>query len=288
MMSKRMQIYYNAVFGAIGGLLGWLIVGFFDVTRFKNIWLESVLIGAGVGLFIGALAGAVEGAVIKRSLPRALAGAITGALAGMVSGMIGLVVGEAAFKIIGGEFVGRGVGWLALGLLLGVGQGAVAKSSRRTSYGAVGGTLAGLVGGLIYEVMTQLFKSPDDTVQMVFGGLGLILIGACLGSIIPMTIMGLARGSLRVLAGRREGMEVAIVDAVCLGSYDGCEVYLPGDPSVDKRHARIYRTTGGFTVQDLGSAGGTYVGNVRLLPGQERPLQKGDQIRVGNTLLQLE
>jgi len=283
-----MQIYYNAVFGAIGGLLGWLVVGFFNLTQLRNVWLESVLIGAGVGLFIGALVGAVEGAVIKRSPPRAIAGALVGALAGMVSGIVGLLLGELAFKLIGGEFIGRGIGWLSLGLLLGVGQGVVARSMRRTSYGAIGGTLAGLVGGLIYEVMTQLFKSPDDTIQMVFGGLGLILIGACLGSIIPTTIMGLARGSLRVLTGRREGMQVAVVDAVTLGSYDGCEVYLPGDPAIDKRHAQIYRKAGGFAVQDLGSANGTYVGNVRLVPRQERVLQKGDQIRLGNTLLQLE
>jgi hypothetical protein len=47
-MSKLLQIYYNAVFGAIGGLTGWWALGSLQ-TGSWNIWLASVAIGAGIG-----------------------------------------------------------------------------------------------------------------------------------------------------------------------------------------------------------------------------------------------
>ena len=53
-MSKSLQIYYNAVFGAIGGLLGWLLVGSVS-TGSWNILVAYAFVGAGVGLAIGAL-----------------------------------------------------------------------------------------------------------------------------------------------------------------------------------------------------------------------------------------
>ena len=262
-MSKARQIYYNAVFGAIGGLLGWLVVGSVS-TGTWSIWMAYAFVGAGVGLFIGGMVGAVEGVVVKGSAPRAALGALAGAAAGLVSGLLGLFLGEAGFLIIGGGLMGRSLGWLLLGLFLGIGEGVVARSWRRSSYGAIGGTLAGAIGGVIYEGMTQAFLERGDTVQMVVGALGLILIGACLGSIIPISVIVVgARGTLHVLGGRKKGLEVAVVDAVTLGSYDGCEVYLPGDPGIDQKHARVYRKSGQFFIEDLGSRSGTFVDGPR-------------------------
>jgi hypothetical protein len=190
-MNKSVQIYYNAVFGAIGGLLGWLAVGSVS-TGSWNIWLAYAFVGAGVGLAIGGLTGAVEGAVIKRSPIRAVLGALSGAVAGLASGMLGLLIGEGAFLLIGGGLIGRSLGWLLLGLFLGIGEGIVSRSQKRASYGAIGGTLAGAVGGLLYEGMTQVFITRGDTVQMIVGAVGLILIGASLGAIIPLTISAFA------------------------------------------------------------------------------------------------
>lgn len=285
-MSKERQIYYNAVFGALGGLLAWLVLGSFR-TGSWNIWLAYAFVGSGVGLFIGGMLGAVEGLVIKRSASRAIVGAIVGALAGLFSGLIGLLLGEAGFLLIGGGLVARSLGWLLLGLLLGLGEGVVSRSMLRTSYGAIGGTVAGAVGGLLYEGMTQAFLEKSDTVQMIVGALGLILIGACLGSIIPLTILvAAARGTLVVRTGRRAGLEVPIVDAVTLGSYDGCQVYLPGDPAIEKKHARVYRKGQRFFLQDLGSRSGTFANGVRVT-GDAVEIAQGTQIRLGNTLVEL-
>lgn len=286
-MSKARQIYYNAIFGAIGGLLGWLVVGSFT-TGDWNIWLAYAFVGAGVGLFIGGTTGAVEGIVVKGSLPRAAAGAGIGALAGLISGLLGLLLGEGVFLLIGGGVIGRSLGWLLLGLFLGLGDGIVSRSRRRSSYGAIGGTVAGALGGLLYEGMTQAYLDRSDTVQMVVGALGLILIGACLGSIIPLTIFVAARGTLYVRSGKKEGLAKEIVDGVTLGSYDGCDVYLPGDPAIAQKHARIYRKDGQFYIQDLNTGSSTYVNGTQVAPGATVQIPKGSKIRLGNTVVELD
>jgi hypothetical protein len=234
------------------------------------------------------MVGAVEGLVIKQSIPRAALGALAGAAAGLISGLLGLLLGEAGFLSLGGGLLGRSLGWLLLGLLLGIGEGVVSRSRRRSSYGAVGGTLAGAVGGIIYEGMTQAFLQQSDRVQMVVGGLGLILIGACLGAIIPLTIfVAAARGTLLVRSGKRQGLEVAIVDALTLGSYDGCDVYLPGDPAIAKKQARIYRRGGQFFLEDLGSGSGTYVNGTQVPSGSAMEIKKGVKVRLGSTVVEL-
>jgi hypothetical protein len=255
------------------------------------LWLAVVFIGTGTGLFIGSAVGMVEGVVVKRSFGRAVLGLMLGGIAGLVSGMVGLLVGQVGFLVSGGGFLGRALGWTALGLCLGIGQGIVSRKLRRTFYGLAGGTLAGLIGGLIYEGVTQLFLQQSDAAQVFLGALGLILIGASLGGITALSVDVIervaGRAVLIVKNGRREGMEVSVTDIATLGSYDGCEVYLPGDPAIDKKHARVGKRGGQFVVQDIGSTTGTFVGNVRVPPGGNgHHLRHGDQIQLGNTMVE--
>lgn len=286
-MSKERQIYYNAVFGAIGGLLAWLAVGSI-ATGSWNIWVAYAFVGAGIGLFIGTMIGAVEGMLIKQRAAQAISGALIGAAAGLVSGLLGLMLGQVGFLLLGGGILGRSLGWLLLGLFLGLGDGIVNSSPQRASYGALGGTLAGALGGVLYESMTQLFLARGETVQMIVSALGLILIGACLGGIIPFTISVGARGLLRVLNGKREGLERPVVDAVTLGSYDGCEVYLPGDAAIAGKHARVYRKQGNFFLESLVEGElVTLLNNSVVYCGNPQQIDKGARIRLGNTEVEL-
>ena len=70
-MNKTMQVYFTAVLGALGGLLGWWIMGSIP-TGAWNVWLAYPLVGAGLGLCIGGCVAATDGALIKRSPGRAL------------------------------------------------------------------------------------------------------------------------------------------------------------------------------------------------------------------------
>ena len=289
-MTREWQIYYNAVFGAIGGLLGWLVVGLFDTGGWA-ITLAYVFVGAGVGLFIGTLTGAVEGAVVKRSAAQARRGAALGGGAGLVSGIVGLLIGEFAFLTLKGGLLGRAAGWTALGLFLGLGEGLISRKSKRASYGAIGGTAAGFLGGIVYEAMTQLFLDRSDSAQMVVGALGLIIIGASLGGIIPLSVDIIARvaanrGLIKVMGGKRAGLEVSVVDVVTLGSYDGCDVYLPGDKGIEGKQAQIGKGSQGFSIQNIGQQATITVGGAPVPPGESQELTTGTAIQLGNTVIQ--
>jgi pSer/pThr/pTyr-binding forkhead associated (FHA) protein len=58
------------------------------------------------------------------------------------------------------------------------------------------------------------------------------------------------------------------------------------EAKVSRRHARISRHDGQYTIEDLGSTNGTFVNRGRrLVPGNSQPLQDGDEIIVGKTFL---
>jgi hypothetical protein len=145
--------------------------------------------------------------------------------------------------------------------------------------------VGGLVGGAIYEGLTQLFISQSDAVQSWVGGFGLVLMGACIGALIAATRQAFSAGELRVLSGRREGTVREVVDSMTLGSYDGCDIYLP-DAAIAKRHALVQRGASGFSIRLLPATPSAFVGGRPLAPGQEQPLRSGDIIQLGGTQVQ--
>ncbi|HOO16272.1 MAG: FHA domain-containing protein [Phycisphaerae bacterium] len=56
-----------------------------------------------------------------------------------------------------------------------------------------------------------------------------------------------------------------------------------GDQTVSRKHAEMRRLNGDWVLMDLNSANGTYLNGMRLL--QPVKIKRGDQIRVGSTLL---
>ncbi len=284
-MSKKMQVYYSAVLGALGGLLGWWVVGSV-ATGAWSVWLAYPLVGAGLGLWIGGCVAATDGAVIKRSARPALRDGLRGALAGAVAGLVGLLLAELSFLAVGAGFAGRALGWMLLGGFIGLAEPLLAGQTNRARYGALGGLAGGLLGGLLYESLTRLYLAQSDRAQIVVGGLGLILLGACIGALIPLARQALARGELRVLNGEQAGLVREVTDTATLGRYDGCDVYLP-DPAVAWRHALIRRTDQGFAVQVLTEAErGATVNERRLAPGESAPLRGGERIWLGETALE--
>jgi pSer/pThr/pTyr-binding forkhead associated (FHA) protein/tRNA A-37 threonylcarbamoyl transferase component Bud32 len=91
---------------------------------------------------------------------------------------------------------------------------------------------------------------------------------------------------LLVTGGKAEGRRLAVPDELVLGRAVEGDGRLSDDSEVSRRHARISRGEDGtITVEDLGSANGTYVNGERLSGG--RALQVGDSVRIGSTTLQL-
>ncbi|NTV62294.1 MAG: hypothetical protein HGA65_01995, partial [Oscillochloris sp.] len=178
MMSKLLQIYYSAVFGALGGLAGWWLIGSF-ATQTWGIWLAAGFVGAGLGLSIGGLVAAADGAMVKGKPHRAIRDGILGGLAGLIAGALGMLLAQAAFLALLGGWSGRALSWMLLGLLIGLGDLLVSRRPQRVAYAGLGGLAGGLAGGLLYEGMTRLFLTQAGVAQVALSGLGLVIIGAC-------------------------------------------------------------------------------------------------------------
>ncbi len=284
-MNKRLQIYYSAVFGALGGLIGWWLLGKVD-TQTWNVLVSNPVVGAGIGLSIGGFVAASDGAMIKGVASRAMRDGLIGALGGALAGLFGLLLGGLAFVSIGGGLVGRGLGWLLLGLLIGLSDFLVRRNGRRALYGALGGVAGGLVGGIFYEALTQMLLQNSGPAQVVLGGVGLVLLGAAIGACIPLARQILSAGELRVQTGAQRGLVREVTDTATIGRYDGNDLYLP-DGGISWRHATVRRINSGFELAVLPEASEpAWIGAQPVAPGSTHQLQSGDQIRIGEAVVE--
>jgi pSer/pThr/pTyr-binding forkhead associated (FHA) protein/tRNA A-37 threonylcarbamoyl transferase component Bud32 len=102
---------------------------------------------------------------------------------------------------------------------------------------------------------------------------------------IPSTSPGVG-GVFVVTSGTRSGLRLTVRDELIIGRTASGEGRFADDLGLSRRHARIARDSGGrLTVEDLGSANGTFVNGERL--DARRVLKIGDSVRVGETMLQL-
>jgi hypothetical protein len=86
-------------------------------------------------------------------------------------------------------------------------------------------------------------------------------------------------GQTGALAGRR----IEVTEEITLGRENATVVL--DDPEVSRRHAVIRPRDGGLEVEDLASTNGTYVNGQRI--SVPTPLTPGDQLRLGDTVLQV-
>lgn len=76
-----------------------------------------------------------------------------------------------------------------------------------------------------------------------------------------------------------------VLDAeTTIGRAAGCRISID-DTHVSKVHARVFQSDGRWFVEDLGSTNGTLVNDVMV--GHPTPVEVGDRIHVGETVLEL-
>ena len=279
-MSRKMNIYYNATLGALGGLLGWLVLILVPGLGALPALAQATIQGAVIGALIGALVGIVEG-ILNVNIRQALRGLVRGTGFGLLGGALGLFLGELALWVVGGGFLARAIGWGLFGLAVGLGEGRASRSPRKTSYGAIGGLLGGLVGGLIFEAVAQ----ASVTYQAETRGLGLMVVGAAIGSLISLVSEVLGRARLKVMTGPREGREYDLDrPETRIGRSDACDVYLPADRRIESVHAVVRRTGGNLLLAPTSPHAALLVNQVPV-PSGGRHLSDGDQLLIGDTEL---
>lgn len=114
----------------------------------------------------------------------------------------------------------------------------------------------------------------------------------------PSQNSGVAHAALTIERGDVPGTEFRLVnDESTIGRWDADNGIFPdvdldahdADAKVSRRHARIIRNNGSYSIEDLGSTNGTYVNRGRrLLPGNSQPLADGDEVIVGKTFLRFQ
>lgn len=290
MQLDRFRIARNAIYGAIGGLLGWALISLalrFETTSTPLLFLKDALLGALVGLCIGLAIGAAEQTAdgwARRKLPRiGLSGLI-----GLGAGLVGLVVGEAIFLAAGGGVWPRAVGWSLFGLLLGVGQWPVTRLRSKGLHAGLGGLLGGLIGGATYERLSLVLLGLGAGREMALtagGAVGLVILGACIGLLIGLVETILRRAWLRFLYGPLEGKTFTLDSRrplVTLGRSDVCDILLRHDPEAGAVHAVISAQGGAFTL--TARDGAVMLRNAGASqPVTAHLLQPGDTLQIGRS-----
>jgi hypothetical protein len=300
-MALLVRVYFNAVFGALGGLLGWMLFGVLGEPNPAYPWLNALLGGACVGGAIGYFVVSVE-AIRDRSLVRFCRLASYGVALGLVGGAVGMLLGDEVnyqlVRLLGagrgglallGAMLARGLGWSLLGVAVGLSEGIAARSLGKLSYGTLGGALGGLVGGSLFGLCylaTVSAAGADSVLKYVWAALGLMVLGACIGSLSAL-VQGVFQPALvRVMRGWQEGREYPLLKASnVLGRDERADVALFRDRQIEKQHALIRREgPDRFVLVNTGAPPELTRVNDEPVP-HHRDLHDGDRIQLGNVVL---
>jgi len=100
--------------------------------------------------------------------------------------------------------------------------------------------------------------------------------------------------TLTFMSGSRDGEAVKLKTAgapqsVSIGRTVPCELILSDDPDMSRRHAQIVLSGSSWTLEDLGSRNGTFIGEFQTERKLSKPtaIKEGDIFRVGLTRLRL-
>lgn len=295
-MALLSRVYFNAVFGALGGLVGWLLYGVFGdptASDSRQWLLGGAIIGGSIGYFVVS----VE-AIRDRALVRFCRLASYGLVLGAAGGALGLWVGDQVNFLLLEQYGGRrlevallarGLGWLLLGWAVGLSEGVAARSLAKLSYGAVGGALGGFLGGSLFGLLylLPLQRGPDAAEQTALAGaVGLMILGACIGALSALVRGVFQPASLKVLRGWQEGRDYPLDKArTWLGRDEAADVPLFRDLRIEKRHALLRREKDRFILEN--HAPGETLVNGAVIEGSCE-LHDGDRVQLGEVVLRLQ
>src|SRR4051812_30234099 len=127
-------------------------------------------------------------------------------------------------------------------------EGIAARSLGKFSYGMLGGALGGFVGGALFELFHSFARASLSTTYF-WSALGLVILGACIGSLSALVQAVFQAANVRVLRGWQEGREYPLEKpASILGRAEHADIALFRDMKVEKRHCYIKRDGGSYVL----------------------------------------
>jgi hypothetical protein len=290
-MSLLRLVYYSAMISAWAAFLGWgvseIARSFTDVDSAKTSSAEVVFwgflviavtsgtMGAAIGLGLNVLGGMANGRW-RQLARRALPGLLGGCIGGVAGGMVGGVMFYCGLP--------RAIGWMVLGLGVGVVEGIYDRSFRKIRNGLIGGAAGGFFGGLLFDWIynLELTASGRSSRAAAFVVLGL-MIGAAIG--LAQVVFRVAW--LTVVDGYRTGRQLNLTQPITIlgrGDHLPLPFLGPTNKDLDAEHLTIRRMPdGSYCLEDNHTKLGTRL-NSQPIAGPT-PLQDGDVIRLGTNLV---
>ena len=180
----------------------------------------------------------------------------------------------------------RSAAWACIGAGLGIGMNVVRSTRAQLRNSMLGGALGGAFGGLFFDPIDRWFKASPFSGSELSRLVGLLAVGLSIGIFVAL-IERLGRDAwLRVRTGPLAGKSFILYKPpTTIGSAPASDVYQYKDAELAPRHASLHRVGIVYEIEDLGSAAGTKVAGSAT---RRRRLVSGDQIIVGNTILDFE
>ena len=294
-MSFRLFIYYCALCGGWAAFFGWILGRMFsphnDIGR---AGIRGMFLGMLIALGLS-LVDAMWNVSMKQIL-QVLQRVGVAVLVGCVGGLLGGIVGQALYNVSAIFYV---FGWTLTGLLVGTSIGVfellagiirqqdIQGAKKKLIKGLIGGGTGGLIGGilalLLRSAWSGILKADPDSVWSPTAW-GFVALGMCIGLLIGLALVILKEAWIKIETGRRAGREMILTkERTTIGRAESCDIGIFGDNQIEKVHASILLAGNRYFVEDAATPHGTYV-NDRKVVGRA-PLQSGDMIRVGNSVL---
>jgi hypothetical protein len=127
-----------------------------------------------------------------------------------------------------------------------------------------------VVGQRLFRFLGMLTPASPDARPRAYG--------------MPIPPQGALWALEEVLVGGRPGRAVATAQPLLTIGLAGCDVNIPGEAGLAPRHCELTASTRGGLLRDLSRGLGTFV----RLAAQERVLEAGDRVRIGEQILQVE
>jgi hypothetical protein len=244
--------------------------------------------------------------VASRNWSRAVPRMFLGALLAAVFSVLGLIPGGLVFVAVQGmignalaqgleglntvDFLlisaSRSMAWAMVGAGLGLGMNLVRSTRMQLRNAVIGGALGGAFGGMFFDAIDRFFVTSNFEDASMSRLIGLLAVGLGVGIFMALVDRFARTAWLRVRTGPLAGKAFVLYRTpTTVGSSPDAHIYLFKDAEIDALHAQIHRIGSSHEVEDMGSRHGTKVADRAV---RRRRLVSGDQIVVGNTILEFE
>jgi hypothetical protein len=275
--------FYLGIAGLLGAAAAWAVAepGFVDgrAPRWGNFWMVPLI------LMFMCLGFGIAESTVERSLQKALLRGVLSLPLGIILGFVFYFMANIIYSVglricfeAGAQsfrnpavWIVRGIAWMVFGAAGGVVYGIVGQSSKKGTYGVIGGMIGAGLGGVVFDPISALTHGGA-----VSRGVGFTLVGVATGVGMGLVESALKDRWLYVTGGPLAGKQFILYKSeTSIGSRQESDIYLFKDPNILPQHAVIQITGARVQFRAIGAVhcAGQLV--------QSRVLQNGDLLQVG-------